>query len=171
MPKDNYYHIHVVDDDTKLLTMLKHYIEKNSDYNVEVSIFESAEEFLKNLHSQPDIVVLDYYFESEEGEEPNGLEILRKVKVKSPETETIMISGQDNIEVAMETIREGAYDYVVKNDQAIQRTHAICENVLKARNREMLLRDNNKNLRTVITILLIFVIVMAIFVGYALFYQ
>jgi DNA-binding NtrC family response regulator len=171
MAKDNYYHIQVVDDDNKVLTVIKHYSEKNSDYNVEVSTYESAETFLKNLSVNPDIVVLDYYFESEDDNEPTGLEILQKITKQSPETDTIMISGQDDIEVAMETIREGAYDYVVKNDQAIQRTHAICENILKAKNRELVLKENNKNLRTVVTILIIFIIFLAGFIGYALFYQ
>jgi DNA-binding NtrC family response regulator len=171
MKKDNYYSVFVVDDDKKLLTMLKHVIERNTSYNAEVMVFDTVEEFLRHLNEKPDIVVLDYYFESEEEQAPTGLEVMQKIKEVSPHTEVVIISGQDDIDTALETIREGAYDYVVKDDRAIPRTQLIVDNIMKARSREYTLKQNNKNLRLVIGIMVVFILALIAFLAYALYLQ
>ncbi len=171
MKKENYYTVFVVDDDKKLLTMLKHVIEKNTSYNADVMVYDTVEEFLKHLDEKPDIVVLDYYFESEDGNAPTGLEVLEQIKEKSPETEVVIISGQDDIDTALETIREGAYDYVVKDDRAIPRTQLIVDNIMKAKSREYILEQNNKNLRLIIGIMVIFILALIAFLAYALYLQ
>ncbi len=44
----------------------------------------------------------------------DGLEVLEKVQVTSPEVPVIMISGHGNIETAVEAIKKGAFDYISK---------------------------------------------------------
>jgi len=44
----------------------------------------------------------------------DGLEVLRKVKEKVPDTLVIMITAHGSIEMAVEAMREGAYDYITK---------------------------------------------------------
>lgn len=167
MAKSNSYIVFVVDDDTKVLTMAKHNIEKNSEFMVEVHTFATGEDALARLDLQPDVIILDYYFDDLKEGALNGLEIQRTVKEKSPRTEIIFISGQDDIEVALQTIREGAYDYIQKSEGAIQRAQLAAEKVLQAKNREYLLHENNKNLRLVIAIMAIFLIALVGFVVYA----
>lgn len=167
MAKDNSYLVFVVDDDTKVLTMSKHYIEKNSAYEVEVMTFVSGEEALAKIDMKPDIIVLDYYFDADDPSALNGIQVQDKVKQASPETEVIMISGQDNMEVALETIRKGAYDYIIKGENAITRAQLAAEKVLQAKNREYVLHQNNKNLRLVVIIMAVFIVGLIAFVLYA----
>lgn len=44
----------------------------------------------------------------------DGIELLKKVKSLSPHTEVIIITGQATIETAIESIKNGAYDYILK---------------------------------------------------------
>ncbi len=167
MAKDNSYLVFVVDDDTKVLTMSKHYIEKNSAYEVEVLTFVSGEEALAKIDMKPDIVVLDYLFDAEDSEAMNGLQVQERIIQASPETEVIIISGQDNMEVALETIRKGAFDYIIKGENAITRAQLAAEKILQAKNREFVLHQNNKNLRIVVVIMALFIIGLVAFVIYA----
>lgn len=167
MAKDNSYLVFVVDDDTKVLTMSKHYIEKNSAYEVEVMTFVSGEEALAKIDMKPDIVILDYYFDADDPSALNGIQVQEKIKQSSPDTEVIMISGQDNMEVALETIRKGAYDYIIKGENAITRAQLASEKILQSRNREFVLHQNNKNLRIVVMVMALFIIGMIAFVLYA----
>jgi DNA-binding NtrC family response regulator len=57
------------------------------------------------------------------------VEILKEVKDKYPSTEVIMLSGQDKIEVAVDSIKYGAYDYVVKGETAFSRMENAMNNV------------------------------------------
>jgi DNA-binding NtrC family response regulator len=56
---------------------------------------------------------------------------LKKVKSSRPDIEFIFLSGQSKIEVAVEAIKLGAFDYIVKDNFARENTyHKIC-NLLK----------------------------------------
>ncbi|HEX9723506.1 MAG TPA: response regulator [Vicinamibacteria bacterium] len=44
----------------------------------------------------------------------SGLDALRRIRITWPDLPVVMISGQDDEDVAKETLRYGAFDYVVK---------------------------------------------------------
>ncbi|MDH7479853.1 MAG: response regulator, partial [Syntrophomonadaceae bacterium] len=46
--------------------------------------------------------------------EINGLELLEHIKLVSPETECIMITAVEEVEMAVKAMRLGAYDYLTK---------------------------------------------------------
>ena len=102
-------HIAIVDDDLLFGFMLKDYLLETAEWNSE--IFATGDAFLEKYKStDPRIIILDYEF----SEGPNGLDILRKIKLKNPMARVIMVSGLDNLEKAVETIRNGAVDYFLK---------------------------------------------------------
>src|SRR5690606_4060164 len=59
----------------------------------------------------------------------NGVDILKEMKENYPETQVIMLSGQDKIDVAVDTMKYGAYDYVVKGESAFSRIGNIIKNI------------------------------------------
>jgi DNA-binding NtrC family response regulator len=77
--------------------------------------FKSGEECLKSIHQKPDIIVLDYSFEG-----MTGLELMKRVKIEHPEIDFIFLSGQNSVEVAVNIMKMGAADYIIKNAQAPQ---------------------------------------------------
>jgi two-component system response regulator AtoC len=97
-------------DDNKLLVMdLKHYLKNKFGVSVNISTFHDGESCLKKVDQETNIVILDYFLGDK-----NGLEILKAIKVINPKTEVIMLSGNEDIALAVETFRAGAKDYVIK---------------------------------------------------------
>ena len=68
----------------------------------------------------------------------DGIELLRRVKRASPDTEVILISGVGSIESAVEAMREGAYDFLTKPLERV----AVLKAMDKALEKQALLREN-----------------------------
>lgn len=121
--------IFIVDDDPMQAAMLQDYLSKYSTFTT--TVYNSGEECLKNLDKSPEIVFLDYNFDKAGRDAMNGIEILKEIKAKKPDTEVVMISGQDKIEVAVNTIKYGAFDYIVKSESAFHRSENVIFNIIK----------------------------------------
>ncbi|WP_310600465.1 sigma-54 dependent transcriptional regulator [Desulfobulbus sp.] len=75
-----------------------------------IEAFIIGRSFLERMMQDPfDIVLLDLRLP-----DIDGLEILRRVKALSAETEVIIVTGSKSVESAVEAIRGGAFHYVVK---------------------------------------------------------
>src|SRR4051812_50198990 len=121
--------IFIVDDDPTQAMMLQDYLSKYSTFDIKV--FHSGEEAIKNLSLDPQIVFLDYNFDKAGKDAMNGTEILKEIKAAKPETEVVMFSGQDRIEVAVNTMKYGAFDYIVKSESAFHRSENVIFNIIK----------------------------------------
>jgi DNA-binding NtrC family response regulator len=121
--------IFVVDDDNNQAMMLQDYLSKYSTFTVH--IFNSGEDCLANMNINPEIIFLDYYFDKAKSSNMNGIDILKELKAKYPDTEVVMFSGQDKIEVAVNTIKYGAFDYIVKSESAFHRSENVIFNIIK----------------------------------------
>ena len=119
----------IVDDDSMQAMMLQDYLSKYTTCTTH--IFPSGEECLKNLSLNPQIVFLDYNFDKIGKDAMNGTEILKEIKAQKPETEVIMFSGQDKIEVAVNTMKYGAFDYIVKSESAFYRSENVIFNIIR----------------------------------------
>jgi two-component system OmpR family response regulator len=121
--------IFIVDDDPMQAMMLQDYLSKYSTF--EIKIFNSGEECLKNLNQNPQVIFLDYNFDKVGKNAMNGTEILKEIKAAKPETEVVMFSGQDKIEVAVNSMKYGAFDYIVKSESAFHRSENVIFNIIK----------------------------------------
>jgi len=101
--------IFVVEDNDWYNKFLIHHLSLNPDYTV--IGFKNGNDLIKNLHKLPDVITLDYRLP-----DTDGKQLLKKIKASNPEAEVIVISEQNEIEVAVELLRDGAYDYIVKAD-------------------------------------------------------
>lgn len=116
----------LIDDEPIQNEMLKDYL--NERYLYEIKIFDNGEEAMQQMHLQPEIIVLDYHLSAHKPDAKNGVEVLKAIKDKHPETQVIILSGQDKIDVAVDTMRYGAFDYVVKGESAFSRIENIINN-------------------------------------------
>jgi len=121
--------IFIVDDDPMHADMLKDHLSKMSDF--QIVTFSTGEDALKNMHLNPNIVFLDYYLNSVVKEAQDGLEILQEMKKVSPTTDVVMLSGQDKIEVAVDIMKYGAFDYIVKGESAFYRAEKAVFNIYR----------------------------------------
>lgn len=122
--------VFLVDDDNMFLKSLEHHLQQKLKPYVNIQAFGTGESFLKNLDRKPDIVVLDYYLNGQDQNAMNGMQVLEKIKLKNPETTVIMVSGQEQIQVAIDSIKSGAFDYVVKNENVFLRAQNVIKNAI-----------------------------------------
>lgn len=120
-------YIFLVDDEPIQNEMLKDYLNERFTYDFKV--FANGEDALQQMHLAPEVVVLDYHLSANKPGAKNGVEILRSIKDDHPEVEVIMLSGQDKIDVAVDSIKYGAYDYIVKGETAFSRMENVLNNV------------------------------------------
>ena len=114
--------IFMVEDDHFTAELLKYHLELNPDN--EVSIFESGKDLLNALPKKPDLVLLDYNLKGDHG----GI-VLRKIHEKLPELPVVIVSGQEDINTAVALLKDGAYDYIVKDENMKDRLWAIANRV------------------------------------------
>ena len=122
--------IFIVDDDPVQAMMLSDHLSKYSYLNIHTYL--TGEECMKNLEIiKPQIVFLDYYFDKVSNTSMNGLDILKAIRKAQPEVSVVMFSGQDRIEVAVNTMKYGAFDYVVKSEGAFHRAENVIFNIIR----------------------------------------
>lgn len=110
----------VIDDDPIQVEMIKDYIKDR--YVFEVNAYSDGESAMSDIKSQhPEIIVLDYHLSSQKPDAKNGIEVLKEIGKVSPNTKVFMFSGKDDMEIATESIRHGAFDFIVKGPTAFDK--------------------------------------------------
>ena len=87
----------------------------NPDYDIK--LFQTGKECLEKLYLKPDIICLDFGLPDISGDM-----LLKKILQVNNTIAVIMISGQEDIEVAVNCLKAGAKDYLVKNNNTSPRT-------------------------------------------------
>jgi DNA-binding NtrC family response regulator len=96
-----------VDDEVEFLETLLKRMKKR---NLQVSGVKSGQEALEFLDRNPvDVVVLDVKMPG-----MDGIQALREIKKLHPIIEVIMLTGHASVEVAIEGMELGAFDYLMK---------------------------------------------------------
>jgi YesN/AraC family two-component response regulator len=126
--------IFLVDNDPVYLKLLETEF-LNLEFFV-VQTFETGEHCIKNLLHSPDIVISDYYLNSVVKKALTGLETLDKIKSFNPAIPVIILSSQNEIEVAVNCLHHKATDYVVKNKTAFLSLQKIIGTILNNRKTE-----------------------------------
>ncbi len=116
------FKIFIIEDDTWYAELLEYNLALNPEYEIEK--YTSGAEALKNLYKKPSVITLDYGLG-----DMNGEEVLKKIKEVYPELPVIIISAQEDIGIAVELLRKGAYDYIVKNEETKNRLWKIITNI------------------------------------------
>jgi len=97
----------LVDDEAEFVETLTKRMNKR---NVSASAVKSGEAALEFLEKHPaDVVVLDVKMPG-----MDGIETLRSIKERHPLIEVIMLTGHANVEVAIQGMELGAFDYLMK---------------------------------------------------------
>lgn len=128
--------IFLVDDDVFFGEMLKYHLQLNPDY--EVFLFSTAKKCLAQLYINPDIICIDFGLPDIQGDE-----LFRQIKRAYPELPIIVISGQENISVAIDFLKQGAKDYIVKNEH----TKELLWNAIIRLNENITLRQEVEDLK------------------------
>jgi DNA-binding NtrC family response regulator len=119
----------IVDDEAQMREMLKDFVEQKIPA-AGISTYTSGEEALEKIFDEPHVVILDYHLDSKDSEAMNGVQVLKKLKDRYPDVNVIFVSGQEKAEIAANTMKYGAYDYIVKNENTFNRLEIVMKNIL-----------------------------------------
>jgi len=122
MKQGNQLKVFIVEDDEWYCDFLEYNLKLNEDNQVKK--YYNAKNFLKELHEQPDVVTLDYSLP-----DMDGAQVLQKIKDFNKDIQVLIISGQEDISTAVDLLKLGAYDYIVKNEETRERLFNILNNV------------------------------------------
>ncbi len=131
--------VFIVEDDHFLGSLIKKTLEKLD--NCEVTHFMTPQDCIDNLHLNPDIISIDYMLPG-----MNGIELMEKIKNYNDNIQCIMVSGQEKIDVVIDTYRKGASDYIIKNDNAL----VNLENSVKTLCKTVYLKQENDALKEIV---------------------
>lgn len=122
--------VFLVDDDKVFQKSLQRYLPNGQEGNIEITPFFTGEECLQNLHKNPSIIILDYHLNSYYPHAMNGRETLAKIKQSAPDINIIMLSSEESLDIAIEALKYGAYDYITKNESAYIRIRNITNHII-----------------------------------------
>lgn len=106
--------IFVVEDDEWFSKIIEYHLKQNPDH--EVTVYNTAKKALKDIHLSPDAVVIDYNLPDYKGDE-----LLKKIQQEDSSIACIIVSAQEDVEIAINLLKKGAFDYIVKNDDTKDR--------------------------------------------------
>jgi DNA-binding NtrC family response regulator len=148
--------VFVVDDDPFISNIIVKKLDLLGIKSIEN--YTSGDECLENLNKNPQCIFLDYNMPG-----LSGLETLKKIKSQDPDIHVVILSGQDEMTVAIDSLKFGAFDYIIKDDNTLPKIEGVINTINKL---EKLLQEklNNKRKKerkmalffTVIIILIIF---------------
>ncbi|MFN5844837.1 MAG: sigma-54-dependent transcriptional regulator [Flavobacteriia bacterium] len=119
--------IFVVEDDPLYAKMLNHKLSMDPEF--EVSVFNDGASFLKNLKENPSVVTLDHSLP-----DISGLDLLKRLKKEYPNINVVVLSAQEDVSTAVEMLREGAYDYIIKDSGAMDKVWHVVHQANEKRN-------------------------------------
>ena|SRR6218665_2609166 len=133
--------IFLVDDNLFSLAMYEQGLENLGYTNV--FQFYNGTNCLDNLHQRPNIVFLDYNMD-----DLSGLQVLEKIRRFDPNIFVVIVSAQENLKLAVNVLKHGAFDYIVKDDREMEQMGEVIERIQSIRT------SARKNKRTLLQKLL-----------------
>ncbi|MCI0443507.1 sigma-54 dependent transcriptional regulator [bacterium] len=96
----------IVEDDRTIREAIE--VILNKDGHI-ARTFRSAEEALQGVEADPDLLITDYKLPG-----INGIELIKELKARSPNMESIVITAFGSIDLAVDAIKQGASDFLTK---------------------------------------------------------
>ncbi|MEJ2587011.1 MAG: response regulator [Deltaproteobacteria bacterium] len=127
----------LVDDEVPFVETMTKRLSKRA---LTVNTAFSGEEALGVLdkHRNTDVVILDVKMPG-----MDGIETLEKVRAQYPLTEVIMLTGHATVESAVEGMKRGAFDYLMKPCDIEQLMDKVNQATKKKRDHEEKIREAN----------------------------
>ncbi|SFX23461.1 response regulator [Cytophaga hutchinsonii] len=109
--------IYVVEDNEIYSLILSNELMTKTDFCI--NVFSSGEDMIKNIEEgkKPHIIISDYNL-SLQGELKTAVELIEKLNTIDLMIPVIILTSKDDIKTAIEILKKGAFDFVIKNDNA-----------------------------------------------------
>ncbi|MEC4048373.1 response regulator [Flavobacterium sp. SUN046] len=140
---ENQFRFFLVDDDMFFTSMYHQHIT-NLNYS-DVVYYNNGTDCITNLHKNPDIIFLDHNMD-----DITGFEVLKKVKRYNPNIYVVMVSAQEDMRIAINALKYGAFDYIVKDNKVCESIENVIQKIIYIKNE--LKRSNPTVMQKVLSI-------------------
>ncbi|MDP1726059.1 MAG: response regulator [Bacteroidota bacterium] len=127
--------IFLVDDNALYLKSLELEFKEQTEFIIET--YATGELCIQNLTHNPNVIILDYLLDSVDKNAMNGVKIMDKIKAFNQDIPIVILSSQNNIDVAVNCMHHRAFDYVEKSETAMVRLNKIIKKILSYQKAEM----------------------------------
>ncbi len=133
----------IVDDSSEDRTLYRRLLGQAEEWRFQIVETECAEEGLSTLRIQPpDCILLDYNLP-----DLDGLEFLSELKkTQYPETAVVMLTGQGNEAVAVQALKNGAQDYLIKGEITRENLQIAVHNAIEKVHLRREIAEKNRKL-------------------------
>ena len=132
----------IIDDEEAHFRLMKRAINKALPL-ASVDYFKDAKSCLERLDEiSPDVIILDYLMPV-----MNGIEFLEALSRENKDIPVIMITGQGNENIAVQAMKLGAWDYLVKTPDFSTLLPSVIEKVVHERKLKDTVRESERRFR------------------------
>jgi PAS domain S-box-containing protein len=132
----------IVDDEKAHLDLMKRTIDKEFPL-ASVDYFEEAAPCLERLDEiSPDVIITDYLMPG-----MNGIEFLEVLNRENKDIPVIIITGQGSESIAIQAMKLGAWDYLVKTHDFFSLLPSVIEKVVRERKLKEALCESEERYR------------------------
>lgn len=104
----------IAEDDNYYSSYIEYSVKLTGEH--EIGICSNSKELLNKLDDKVDLLFFDFFLD-----ETDGMSLFSSLKLKFPNLEIVVVSGQQDVEIAVALLQRGAFDYIVKNQEAKNR--------------------------------------------------
>ncbi len=130
------FKIFVVEDDPWYGKILEYQLSQNPDHVV--SLFATGRDCINSLSKKPDLISIDYSLP-----DIDGMGLLKAIKSYDKSIPVIVISGQEDVNTAVKLLKEGASEYLIKDES----TNELLLNAVKNAKERHSLRNEVETLK------------------------
>jgi PAS domain S-box-containing protein len=142
----------VIDDRTEDWVIFRQYLQQDSLYTYHILEFETATQAIAWCEQgRPDVILLNFMLP-----DGNGLELLgelRKIGHNS-QSAIILLTEQEDVEIAVHAMKSGAQDYLVKDHLAPEILQAAIHDAVEQRHQNWLLEQSREQKQLIAAIAL-----------------
>lgn len=133
MNSKNKINIFIVEDNKVFTLALKADIETEfANKSITIYSFETGEKCMEKFKEiKPQLVILDFHLNTEYPDAADGIKVLDWIKKQNKETNVIMLTSNDNLDIAIKSFKHGASDYVVKTETQFKKINFSLLNIFK----------------------------------------
>jgi DNA-binding NtrC family response regulator len=135
----------LVDDEPIVLELLREMVSREDKYQIDLA--DNGSSALDKIRDEEySVIITDLMLK-----DTTGIDILKSIKERTPETQVIMVSGRGTIDFAVEAMKVGAFDFLTKPFspphllQILDRALAYHESLMENKRLRGEIRRLNKN--------------------------
>lgn len=115
--------VFVIEDNRTEGMLLRMVLSEIKD--IKAQIFATATDMLAKIDQYPDIAIVDLMLP-----DMNGLELIKHIRNKSPQTRIVVVSAQRDIELLAQIQAQGVYNYLVKSEACLVYLRHVIDDLL-----------------------------------------